>query len=83
MPLSCLVYSTPSIRPVLAYRPTLWETSIVVPVPKKSRPASPNDFRPVALTSHVMKSFEKNNQNHDHDPNLSVFLYFFTPVFIF
>ena len=39
--------------------PTLWKTSIVVPVPKKSRPASPNDFRPVALTSHVMKSFEK------------------------
>ena len=35
--------------------PTLWKTSIVVPVPKKSRPASPNDFRPVALTSHVMK----------------------------
>ena len=28
-------------------------------VPKKSRPAIPNDFRPVALTSHVMKSFEK------------------------
>ena len=33
--------------------------SIVVPVPKKSRPVIPNDFRPVALTSHVMKSFEK------------------------
>ena len=30
-----------------------------MPVPKKSRPAIPNDFRPVALTSHVMKSFEK------------------------
>ena len=41
--------------------PTLWKTSIVVPVPKKSRPASPNDFRPVALTSHVMKSFENNH----------------------
>ena len=39
--------------------PTLWKTFIVVPVPKISRPASPNDFRPVALTSHVMKSFEK------------------------
>ena len=39
--------------------PTLWKMSIVVPVPKKSRPSSPNDFRPVALTSHVMKSFEK------------------------
>ena len=48
--------------------PTLWKTSIVVPVLKKSRPASPNDFRPVALTSHVMKSFENNHQNHDHVP---------------
>ena len=35
---------------------TLWKTSIVVPDPKKSRP---NDFRPVALTLHVMNSFEK------------------------
>ena len=39
--------------------PTLWKTSTVIPVPKKPRPASPNDFRPVALTSHVMKGFEK------------------------
>ena len=39
--------------------PSLWKTSIVVPVSKKSCPGSPNDFRPVALTSHVMKSFEK------------------------
>ena len=42
--------------------PTLWKKYIVVPVPKKSRPASPNDFRPVALTSHVMKSFEKSSK---------------------
>ena len=28
---------------------TLWKTSTVIPVPKKPRPASPNDFRPVAL----------------------------------
>ena len=34
--------------------------SIVVPtVRKKSRPARTNDLRPVALTSHAMKSFEK------------------------
>ena len=39
--------------------PTLWKTSIV---PNKSRPPSPNDFRPVALTSHVMKSFEKSSK---------------------
>ena len=28
-----------------------------MPAPKKSRPASPNDVYPVALTLHVMKSF--------------------------
>ena len=39
--------------------PTLLKTLTVIPVPKKPRPASPNDFHPVALTSHVMKSFEK------------------------
>ena len=38
--------------------PTLLKTPTVIPVPKKHRPASANDFRPVALTSHVMKSFE-------------------------
>ena len=51
--------------------PTLKKTSIVVPVPKKSRPANPNDFRPVALTAHVMKSFEKiimTRTNHLLDP---------------
>ena len=47
--------------------PTLWKTSSVVPVPKKSRPASPNDFLPVVSTSHVMKSFKKYHQNHDPD----------------
>ncbi|KAK0139097.1 hypothetical protein N1851_024386 [Merluccius polli] len=39
--------------------PTLWKTSCVVPVPKKGRPSAPKDFRPVALTSHVMKTFER------------------------
>ena len=29
--------------------PTLWKTSIVMPVSNQSHPASPNDFRPVAL----------------------------------
>ncbi|KAK0138891.1 hypothetical protein N1851_024564 [Merluccius polli] len=36
----------------------LWETSLV-PVPKKSRPPDPADYRPVALTSHVMKVLER------------------------
>ena len=39
--------------------PTLWKTSCVVPVPNKGRPNAPKDFRPVAQTSHVMKTFER------------------------
>ena len=48
------------------HKVTLWKTFIVMPIPKKSRPASPNGFYPVALTSHAMKSFEKKLYNHDH-----------------
>ena len=32
--------------------------STIIPVPKKPRPTGHNDYRPVALTSLVMKSFE-------------------------
>ncbi|KAI3362900.1 hypothetical protein L3Q82_011492, partial [Scortum barcoo] len=39
--------------------PTLWKTSRIVPVPKKNRPSELNDFRPVALTSHLMKKLER------------------------
>ncbi|KAI4888322.1 hypothetical protein NFI96_008074 [Prochilodus magdalenae] len=39
--------------------PTLWKTSCLVPVPKKGRPSELNDFRPVALTSHFMKTLER------------------------
>lgn len=39
--------------------PSLWKTSCIVPVPKKSRPSELNDYRPVALTSHVMKTLER------------------------
>ena len=49
--------------------PILWKTSTVVPVPKKAHPVIPNDFRPIALTSHEMKSFEKNHQNYDYEPH--------------
>ena len=38
--------------------PTIWKTFCMVPVPKKERHSSLNDFRPVALTSQVMKTFE-------------------------
>ena len=44
--------------------------------PKKAHPVIPNDFRPIALTSHVMKSFEeKNHQNHDYEPHPLQFEY--------
>lgn len=39
--------------------PTCFKESIIVPVPKKPYPASLNDYRPVALTSVVMKCFER------------------------
>ncbi|TKS64909.1 RNA-directed DNA polymerase from mobile element jockey [Collichthys lucidus] len=39
--------------------PALWKTSCVVPVPKTPRPKEPNHFRPVALTSHLMKTMER------------------------
>lgn len=39
--------------------PTLWKKSILVPIAKKNCPTENNDFRPVALTSTVMKCFEK------------------------
>ncbi len=39
--------------------PNLWKTSCIVPVPKIGRPSTLNDYRPVALTSHVMKTFER------------------------
>ena len=39
--------------------PRLWKTSCLVPVPKKTHPTNHNDYRPVALTSHIMKTFER------------------------
>ena len=39
--------------------PALWKKSIITPVPKKPSATVNNDFRPIALTSIVMKCFEK------------------------
>ena len=39
--------------------PVLWKTSRLVPVPKKPSPSALNDYRPVALTSHIMKVLER------------------------
>ena len=39
--------------------PELWKTSCLIPVTKKKHPREPGDFRPVALTTHIMKTFEQ------------------------
>ncbi|KAK1788983.1 hypothetical protein P4O66_015878, partial [Electrophorus voltai] len=39
--------------------PSSFKRSTIVPVPKKPRPSDLNDYRPVTLTSVVMKCFEK------------------------
>ena len=39
--------------------PVLWKTSCLVPVPKKSTPSDLSDYRPVALTSYVIKVLER------------------------
>ena len=39
--------------------PQCFKSSVIVPVPKKARVAQLNDYRPVALTSVVMKVFER------------------------
>ncbi|TWW68811.1 hypothetical protein D4764_19G0006090 [Takifugu flavidus] len=39
--------------------PVLWKTSCLVPVPKKTHPVAPSDYRPIALTSHIMKVIER------------------------
>lgn len=39
--------------------PTLWKTSTIIPKPKRPRPTELNHYRPVALTSLIMKCFER------------------------
>ena len=39
--------------------PIIWKTAKIVPVPKSSLPKCKNDLRPVALTSIIMKTFER------------------------
>ena len=40
------------------YVPALWKHSEIIPVPKTKFPKVKNDYRPVALTSIIMKCFE-------------------------
>ncbi len=44
--------------------PTPFKKSIIIPVPKNSKPSWLNDYRPVALTSAVMKVFERLLKKH-------------------
>ena len=39
--------------------PMCFKTSMIIPIPKKSNVSTMNDYRPVALTSVVMKVFER------------------------
>ncbi|KAI2649597.1 RNA-directed DNA polymerase from mobile element jockey [Labeo rohita] len=39
--------------------PVMWKTSCLVPVPKMPRSSDLKDYRPVALTSHIMKTLER------------------------
>ncbi|KAK3565302.1 hypothetical protein QTP86_005478 [Hemibagrus guttatus] len=43
----------------ICHVPACFKTSAIVPVPKKTKITGLNDYRPVALTSVVMKSFER------------------------
>ncbi len=44
--------------------PTSFKKSVIIPVLKNSKPSCLNDYRPVALTSVVMKAFERILKNH-------------------
>ncbi len=44
--------------------PTSFKKSVIIPVPKISKPSCLNDYHPVALTSTVMKVFEILLKNH-------------------
>ena len=39
--------------------PAIWKKSIIVPVPKHNQASIPKDYRPVALTSLIAKTFER------------------------
>ncbi len=43
---------------------TSFKKSVIIPVPKNSKPSCLNDYRPVALTSVVIKVFERLVKNH-------------------
>ncbi len=50
--------------PATSVVPTSFKKSIIIPVPKNNKPSCLNDYRPVALTSIVMKVFERLVKSH-------------------
>ncbi len=58
--LVCLLQSL--ISPSLV--PTYFKKSVIIPMPENNKPSCLNDYRPVALTSIVMKVFERLVKNH-------------------
>ena len=44
--------------------PSPWPRSTIVPVPKKAKVTELNDYRPIALTSVIMKCFERLVKDH-------------------
>ncbi len=44
--------------------PTSFKKSVIIPVPKNSKPSCLNDYHPVALTSTDMKVFERRLKKH-------------------
>ncbi len=57
--------------------PTSFKKSVIIPVPKNSKPSCLNDYRPVALTSTVMKVFERLLKKH---PSLLLWTLFSLPI---
>ncbi len=62
--LVCLRQSLMSPSLALWFPPPLKKKSVIIPVPKNNKPSCLNDCRPFALTSIVMKVFERFVKNH-------------------
>ncbi len=65
--LCCLNYSNAQqlalVQKLGKFPPPL-KKSVIIPVPKNSKPSCLNDYRPVTLTSTVMKVFERLLKKH-------------------
>ncbi len=62
--LACLFTSIFNESLATSVVPTSFKKSVIIPVPKNSKPSCLNDYRPVALTLTVMKVFERLLKKH-------------------